>query len=194
VPLAQRLPSLMQLQRPMHTKNTSSECPDATLDVSCERCGRQSVDTIVRYWKTNPQYYVAHLTETCSTIGCTGFQRALIPVDKEILWVKGTTEILNVKKTTKDSKHVLDDYLSFSYGILPTSMKVHCKTCTGSETIDSKPRRTGHEAPRYLCQIWICSDCKKPRHFVPLDNTPFMYRGSADRDIKSGKMPARKNI
>jgi hypothetical protein len=35
---------------------------------------------------------------------------------------------------------------------------------------------------------------KKPRHFVPLDNTPFMYRGSADRDMKSGKMPARKNI
>jgi hypothetical protein len=48
--------------------------PGSTLEVSCEHCGRRSVDTIVRYWKTNPEFYVAHLTETCSTIGCTGFQ------------------------------------------------------------------------------------------------------------------------
>jgi len=166
--------------------------PDLTMEVACEKCKRKSIDNVVRYWKTHPEYYVVHLTETCNTVGCTGFQRCLIPVDSSIPWVKGTTESLNVKKTMKGTKSSLDDYLSFSYGTLPESMTVHCKTCGGSQTVDEKPRWTGHDIQRYLCQIWTCSTCKKPRHFVPVDDTVYMYRGSADRDIKSGKMPQKR--
>jgi hypothetical protein len=51
--------------------------PESTMDVTCEQCRRKSVDNIVRYRKTLPNFYVAHLTETCSTIACTGFQRVL---------------------------------------------------------------------------------------------------------------------
>ncbi|KAH6668938.1 hypothetical protein B0J14DRAFT_657946 [Halenospora varia] len=111
-----------------------------TLDVACEHYERKSVDSIVRYWKTDPKFYAAHLTETCSTRECTGFQRVLILVDDAIPWVKGTTESLNVKKNRKGVKSSLDDYLCSSYGDLPASIEVHCKSCGGSQVTDKNPR------------------------------------------------------
>lgn len=42
--------------------------PEPTMDITCEQCGQKSVDNIVRYWKTFPNFHVAHLTETCSML------------------------------------------------------------------------------------------------------------------------------
>ena len=68
------------------------------MEVECNIYGRASTDKTVRYWKTDPKCYLAHKIEECSTPGCTGHERYLVPVDKGIPWRKGMTETLDVKR------------------------------------------------------------------------------------------------